>query len=393
MAFIFNGVSPTAINFNGSPVYTLICNGVTVWTAAVTVTYYVDSGTSYQESVVYGNSVLSPTSFTPSKSGYTFVGWRENNTASSSVLSSKTMGTDPISLYAVFKKTVTLTYYNNSTTASTTSGTQYYNNGNVSNPTFTLSQASKSGWTARGWATGTAGNASVAYSSISGTAFSANTTVYGLYQQTITLSYNGNGSTSGSTSSQTGTRYYNSYGNYSNPSFTLASNGFAKTSYSFSKWAQGSTSGTQYAAGASVTLSASTTFYAIWSLNAFYWFRAVDPGDGSDYKLEFASGYPTTWSSKEYECDECSSGDSWYPCRFDCSEGHSNSNKVSASSGGHTKARIYVSQISSATLKANSTSITSRGTYEVDVSSGTLALELEWGGGGYIYLDYVYFYS
>lgn len=351
MAFNINGTTPTSISFNGNPVYTLIFNGVTVWTAAVNVTYYVDSGTSYQESVVYGNSVLSPTSFTPSKSGYTFVGWRENSTASSSVLTSKTMGTTPISLYAVFKKTVTLTYYNNSTTAKSTSGTQYYNNGNVANPTFTLSQADKSGWTKRGWSTGTAGNASVTYSSISGTTFSSNTTVYGLYyqtvtqtfksyntsktvngtryynsagntanasvtaptgatysgwswrgwsaantttanasvsyansatisgltgsntfyglySQTITLSYNGNGSTSGSTTSHTGTRYWNAYGNTSNPNFTLKSNGFSRTDYSFNKWAQGSASGTQYSSGASVTLSANTTFYAVWKANA-----------------------------------------------------------------------------------------------------------------------------
>lgn len=185
MPFSFNGVTPTTINFNGSPVYTLIYNGVTVWTAAVKVTYYVDSGTTYQESVVSGNSVLSPTSFTPSKSGYTFVGWRENNTASSSVLSSKTMGTSPITLYAVFKRT-------------------------------------------------------------------------------ITLSYNGNGSTSGSVSSQTGTQYYNN-GNYSNVTFTLASNGFTKTGYTFSKWAIGSASGTQYSAGSSVSLNGSTTFYAVWT--------------------------------------------------------------------------------------------------------------------------------
>ena len=264
MAFNINGTTPTAINFNGNPVYTLIFNGVTVWTAAATVTYYVDSGTSYQENVVYGNSVLSPSSFTPSKSGYTFVGWRENSTANSSVLTSKTMGTSPISLYAVFKKTVTITYYNNSTTKSTASGTQYYNNGNVANPTFTITQASKSGWTARGWATGTGASASVAYSSINGTEFSTNTTLYGLYYQTITLSYNGNGSTSGSVSSQTGTRYYNSAGNTSNPNFTLKSNGFSKTNYNFAKWAQGSASGTQYTVGASVTLSASTTFYAVW---------------------------------------------------------------------------------------------------------------------------------
>lgn len=411
-----------------------------IYSAGSTVTYYVDSNTSYTEEVDSDASCLNPTAFTPSKSGWTFVGWRENTTASSSVLSSKIMGDEPISLYAVFSKpvtvytydghvndndgepwtqsgtvyynngnvlgasieaygcdgvysnfrgyaqfnsideiedniypsyspdvyeadelnvtqdiylvalysqTITLTYYNNSTTKSTTTGTKYIEmyNDDATNPTFTISQASKSGWTARGWATGTAGNASVAYSSINNTTFSSNktlyglyyktctltaksynstqtatgtayynsagnttnatcivptaasysgwtfrgwshdgvttanataayansatytlgtgnATVYGLYSQTIYLYYNGNGSTSGSVSTQSGTRYYNAYGNTSNPSFTLASNGYSRSGYTFTGWDLG---GTIYSAGATVTMTNSATLYAQWA--------------------------------------------------------------------------------------------------------------------------------
>ena len=152
---------------------------------AHTVTYYVDTSVIYSEDVNKGDSCLSPTSFTPSKSGYVFVGWREDNIASSEILSEKFMGDDPITLYAVFKKT-------------------------------------------------------------------------------ITLSYNGNGATSGSTASQTNTQYYNN-GNTANPTFILSANGFGKTGYNFSKWAMGSASGTQYSAGASVTISSDTVFYAVWT--------------------------------------------------------------------------------------------------------------------------------
>ena len=80
-----------------------------------------------------------------------------------------------------------------------------------------------------------------------------------MYKQTITLSYNGNGASSGSVSSQPDTRYYNSYGNYSNPSFVLANNGFTRTGYNFTAWNLG-------VVGASVTLSASATAYAQWSI-------------------------------------------------------------------------------------------------------------------------------
>lgn len=237
---------------------------VKVYSSGNIVTYHVDMGVIYREEVDEGASCLSPKTFTPSKSGWTFVGWRTDSIANGSVISSKVMGDDPITLYAVFRQTVTLTYYNGSTTASSTSEYKYYNNGNTINPSFSITPASLNGWTFRGWATSSAAAAGIDCSSISNTTFADSTTIYAAYSQTITLYYNGNGNTSGSTAAQTSTRYFNS-GNYYNPSFMISSNGFSKTNYTFSKWALGSTSGTQYAAGAVVTLSASTTMYAIWT--------------------------------------------------------------------------------------------------------------------------------
>ncbi len=321
-----------------------------VYSAGNIVTYNVDSGVSYSEEVDSDATCLSPTTFTPTKSGYTFVGWKENTSADSSVLSSKIMGDNPITLYAVFKQTITLTTYHGTTTATTNTGTRYYNNANVANPTFTVAASAISGWTFDGWITSsTATVMQTTYSSISSLSLSANTTLYGRYNQTvtvttyngfgvasstdltkiklygvdynsiytrsndtisgwtfngwctsssataavvyssitnltvssnmvlyakhsqtITLSYNGNGNTSGSTASQTGTRYLNS-GNYSNPSITVASNGFTRTSYTFNGWAMGSASGTKYNAGSSVTLTASTTFYATWLGIPYTW--------------------------------------------------------------------------------------------------------------------------
>ncbi len=230
-----------------------------------TVTYYVDTSTVYTSKLKKGADALTDLSFTPTKSGYTFVGWREDTTASSSVLSNEIVGKTDITLYAVFAKAITLTYYA-STSAASETGLLYYNNGNAAYPTFTVDDPGLDGWTFLGWTTSTSATGTVSYTSISNRTFTASVTLYAKFSQTITLSYSGNGSTSGSVSSQTGTRYYNTKGNYSNPTLTLASNGFTKTNYSFTAWAMGSTSGTQYAAGASVTLSASTTFYAIWTI-------------------------------------------------------------------------------------------------------------------------------
>ena len=309
-----------------------------IYSSGNIVTYVVDSGMTYLEEVDEGASILAPATFVPAKSGWTFLGWRKDTTALSSVLSSEVMGDEPVTLYAVFAQSVALTYYDGSTTAKSKSGTRYYNNGNISNPGFTMSQATKSGWIARGWAAGTAGNASVAYSNGAVITISANTTIYGLYYKTCTLTaksynstqtatgtayynsagntsnatctvpsgasysgwswrgwgtstgatasvsyangatytlgtgdatiyglysqtiylyYNGNSATSGAVSTQSGTRYYNAYGNYSNPTFTLASNGYSRTNYRFTGWNLG-------AVGATVTLSVSTTAYAQW---------------------------------------------------------------------------------------------------------------------------------
>lgn len=318
-----------------------------VYSAGSTVTYVVDSGVSYTEEVDSEASCLSPKSFTPTKSGWTFVGWRQDKTASGSILSNLTMGDNPITLYAVFRQTVTVTYYNGSTTASSKTGYRYYNTGNVANPTFTLTQAAMSGWTARGWSTtnygqgvityangatftrdsnitlyglyeqtiivtyyngngapktmarsrtwapagyidpnftltqasqsgwsergwstSTAGNGGITYANGATFTRDSNITLYGMYEQSITLSYNGNGATGGSNVAQIGTRYHNSgTGAIVNPTFTLSASGFVRTNYAFAKWALNSGSGTQYAVGAAITLSANATMYAVWVQN------------------------------------------------------------------------------------------------------------------------------
>jgi len=111
--------------------------------------------------------------------------------------------------------------------------------------------------------------------------------VMGKYQRTVTLTYNGNGSNGGSApTNSTATQYYNTgwagdsqnnFGaNISTPSYTLPTNTFTRTGYTFKKWAAGSTSGTQYEQGATYTgfkpevlETASQTMYAIWSINSY----------------------------------------------------------------------------------------------------------------------------
>ena len=235
-----------------------------IYSAGNIVTYYVDNDVSYQEEVDSDASCLNPTTFTPSKSGWAFVGWREDTIASGDVLSSKIMGDEPITLYAVFRQTVTVSYYqvSNSTKQQST-GNKYYNNGNYLNPSFTIyPNGYGSEWTFRGWTTGTAANASVSYSSISNREFTSDVTLYVLLQRPVTLTYDGAFENWHLQAMPTETKYVylNSYnGNtIKNPTFTLASNSYSRSGYVFTRWDLG-------AVGATITLDFNRTAYAQWA--------------------------------------------------------------------------------------------------------------------------------
>jgi uncharacterized repeat protein (TIGR02543 family) len=272
-------------------------NGKLAYSAGNPVTYYVDSGAVYTEEVDFDASCLSPKTFTPTKSGWTFVGWREDEAASGDVLSSKVMGDAPVALYAVFKQDVAVTYYNNSTTSKAAQGTRYYNNGTVKNPTFRLSQASVDGWTIRGWSTGKDGNSAVTYNNATEFERESSVTLYGTYSKTVKLSYAGNGATSGSVASQSGTAYRNYKGDVVGASFTLKNNGFTRLDYSFSKWDLG-------AVGASVTLNDSKTAYAQWTQvsltlfdgGTFYHNFDVLTEHGDDDGLNYDEGQYANWN-------------------------------------------------------------------------------------------------
>lgn len=139
----YNNTTIKKMNYNGQKVKKWYHDGVKVFSAGNVVTYYFNPTDYAQEEVDSEASVLSPktVNYLNHFSGWTFVGWREDKTASSSVLSSKVMGDEPITLYAVYKRTLTAYFNGNGATSGSVasiSGTQYYNNSNVVNPTITL---------------------------------------------------------------------------------------------------------------------------------------------------------------------------------------------------------------------------------------------------------------
>lgn len=91
------------------------------------------------------------------------------------------------------------------------------------------------------------------------------------YTTTFTITYYGNGATSGSVAAQS--KLYDS-------AITLQSNGFTRTGYTFSKWNTAANgTGTSYNAGASYTANADASLYAIWNINT--WTVSYNANGGS----------------------------------------------------------------------------------------------------------------
>lgn len=113
------------INHNNIKLKKWIHNNVQVFLSAQKVTYIIDSSTTYTEEREEGSNLLSPTSFNvPSKSGYKFVGW--SKTSDGTVQTSMVMGTESITLYAVYvHNTITISFSNRSTYPYVATGGNY----------------------------------------------------------------------------------------------------------------------------------------------------------------------------------------------------------------------------------------------------------------------------
>jgi uncharacterized repeat protein (TIGR02543 family) len=386
MGFLL-GNSNTKVLWGNSNVK-MFKGGTQIYPIGNVVTYIVDTGTSYSEEKDNGANILNPVTFTPSKAGYTFVGWRKDNTPSADVLASATMGDGETTLYAVFCKDVTVTYYNATSKAAIATGKQYYNNGYVTNPKFTIEQLASPSWESRGWGTNSKADADVAYSDIIEREFADDITVYALYQRTITLSYSGNGA-NGSVDPQIGIRFWNSAGNYSNPTFILRNNDFDKPERAFAGWDLG---GTIYTEGATVTLTANATIYATWQGIPFYWFQRLSSANGEYY--EYAPGYPTEWTKTDVCCEDNASWDLRIEqpgVSCDNWDAHLGA-KAEASAKGNKYATVYVTEHAwgNSTLTLNGTEFTGPGIHTVDVSD-KLSMELFTHDG--MTINYIYFHN
>ena len=283
--------SSTSSSYTGGSSYSFSGNTTiyAIWSKTVYLKYDANggSGAPSQQSYTCYNSTTSYT-FTisttkPTKSGYEFLGWSTSSTATSITYSGgntiSVSGT--ITLYAIWRKTCTITYNTNGGSGGPSSSTFYiYNSNSTGNATISTSTPTRTGYTFLGWGT-TSSSTTSSYSGGSSYSFSGNTTIYAVWKAHVyTISYNGNGSTSGSTASSSHT-----YG----IAKTLTPNGFEKkytvtynyngngnanttatSTYTFSGWAKTASGSVAYSNGQSVSnLTAvnedTVTLYAKWS--------------------------------------------------------------------------------------------------------------------------------
>ena len=265
----------------------------TVNTYTVTYNYSENGGTSATKttaSVKYGSAVdLTPTA---TKSGYTFVGWNTNKSATTK-LSSLTVNGN-ITLYAIYKKTITLNAYTYNNKANTQSKTIYNKTTSASFtlPTLGNITANNVTYTPRGFSTSTGANATVAKSSGATITLSGNATYYANYQRTVTATFYYHGGTdqyasTQSTTTAKGTQYINYVGKIVNTNIAIPSAVTGSTKYYGANYKGVSTS-----AGGKTSVTpttANTKYYAFYQVTVtFYYYN------GSAHTSSTAIRYATT---------------------------------------------------------------------------------------------------
>ena len=261
------------------------------------------STTAENSTLTYNSDIdLTPTA---TKSGWEFVGWNTNKDAKTKLTSVKV--TQNITLYAIYKKTVTATcnYYNGSVT--TSSGTMYNNATSVSVklPKIESITINSIEYTPRGWSSSANANGVISAASEASVALSSNATYYASYVKSISIkiyycSGDGtNSTTSGnkvSNTSVSGNRYINYKGTVVNSSITVpstvtGSKGFCGTKFSgVSKEKNSITNSTLD--------TSSTTYYAIYKKNVtLYYYNGSKHTSSVVIRNVTTDG--TTYTSKE----------------------------------------------------------------------------------------------
>ena len=278
-----------------------------VWKRVYTITlsYDANGGSGAPASDTFGPSDDSSHVFTisttaPTRNKHTFLGW---STSSSATTASYSGGSTinlltNTTLYAVWKRyyTFSLAYDANGGTGAP--DTQNSGAQSSSSYSFTVSttKPTRSGYDFLGWATSSSAS-SAEYqggNSLSVTS-EGTTTLYAVWRARykFTLSYNANGGSGAPNSQDSG------YVATSSHTFTISSTQPTRSGYVFAGWATASSANTaSYAAGGTITVSANTTLYAVWTAtHSFYLHLDANGGSGGPGTQAYG---PTTDTSHTF---------------------------------------------------------------------------------------------
>lgn len=226
------------------------------WTAAArSVAYALDGGSSSATTTtltgkVVGNTITLPASNTMSKTGYVFAGWNDGTTTFAGGATWTVPASDNnFTLTAQWTtQTLSYSYDTNGGGTAPASGTKTYGQSLVLEASTGLS---KTGYTFAGWNDGSTTH-------LAGATITINASKVFVAQwsaQSYSITYNGNGSNSGSVTA----------GSYvaGGVPYAIAANGFTKTGYTFAGWKDASnnsfTVGSGYSTAANLVLTAQWT--------------------------------------------------------------------------------------------------------------------------------------
>jgi uncharacterized repeat protein (TIGR02543 family) len=229
------------------------------WRAGVThsVTFDANGGSGTMAAQVAGQATnLNANAL--ARTGYTFAGWNTAANGSGYTYLDQTVYSfaADATLYAQWTIVVvphSVSFYGNGATSGTTSSQTA-----SSTQALTLNGFSRTGYNFLGWNTNnTAGTAS--YMDGQNYSFSADLSLYAIWvaQAPNVITFNGNGSTSGSMATET-----------ASSSTVLNSNAFVRTGYTFLYWNTAANgSGVNYQSSYTYSFAQSITLYAIWGQN------------------------------------------------------------------------------------------------------------------------------
>lgn len=246
--------------------------------AKYTVSYNANggSGAPSAQTKYYGKT-LTLSSTKPTRSGYTFVGWGTSSTDTTANWSAGGNYTTNASdtLYAIWKKTITLTYNaNGGSGAPSASSATVYNATTSYSFSIKSTKPTRTGYNFKGWSkSSTASPSADLYVYGESITLSSSDTLYAIWEtKMFTVTYNANGGTL-----PTSTSFINpqrkTYGvtltlNTLKPSRADSIEEDLITKYTFKGWASSSTATTvDYKPGDDYTTNSNITLYAVWAEN------------------------------------------------------------------------------------------------------------------------------